>query len=253
MKAPRQGASGSKVVETETAVPALPDSGTPSEEVVQVWTWTVSSEPWQSGEDSYLDPHEIARAARIRSRAARTQWIRCHARVREILGRALAFTPSGLILDRTPEGRPFVRGRPHVDFSFSHSADRCALALVRNARVGIDLEVDRKVVRLVWKRVLAPAELDALHALPAEDQDAAFLQCWTRKEALAKADGRGVGAIMNRVSVGLRGGTDAEEVLLTDAAGDPTKWYLRDLHLAQGCAALCTSAELPVRMWHVVP
>jgi 4'-phosphopantetheinyl transferase len=77
--------------------------------------------------------------------------------------------------------------------------------------------------------VFAPREIATLHALRKDLREEAFFACWTRKEALAKAEGKGLTLPLCRFEVTLIPG---EPAMLLDTKGDPlepTKWSLREL------------------------
>ncbi len=104
---------------------------------------------------------------------------------------------SAVRLGRSSMGRPEL-AMAGVDFSFSHSANHsvCAL-LVGEGRIGVDAEElcgDRKPARLqaMAERWLAEADLAYFAECPDE---ARFLELWTGKEAMAKADGRGLSVL----------------------------------------------------------
>ena len=121
-------------------------------------------------------------------------------RDRRVLLRAALRTLAGEVLDVSPSAVPLADppGRPRVlvggvDASCSASAGVGVVAVVRGARVGVDVErVGRTTLAEAAEEAwLAPAELAALAALPEADQAEALTRCWTQKEAVLK--GLGVG------------------------------------------------------------
>lgn len=97
---------------------------------------------------------------------------------------------SALILERSTEGRPYLRygdGRAFaLDFSISHAGAWvvCALSEVEHSPIGVDLERIRAVSPKVWGRYLATVPDEA-----AGDPYTAILR-WTRYEAAFKKEGR---------------------------------------------------------------
>ena len=86
-------------------------------------------------------------------------------------------------------GRPGLAPSPSLpfppDISCSHAPGRSALALGRGCRVGIDVEpLSTAFPPPMFARLFSPAEL----AHPLADP----VHLWTRKEAVLKADGRGL-------------------------------------------------------------
>ena len=73
--------------------------------------------------------------------------------------------------------------------------------------MGVDVEETRRGVdtQSIMRRLFTPAEQAAVATLSAEERDGAFFWYWTRKEALAKAIGTGLGAPLANLDV--RSGT----------------------------------------------
>uniref|UniRef100_UPI00405779F9 4'-phosphopantetheinyl transferase family protein n=1 Tax=Agathobacter sp. TaxID=2021311 RepID=UPI00405779F9 len=85
-------------------------------------------------------------------------------------------------------------------FSLTHSANYVGCA-ISDENVGIDIEeTDRKLflpekekqLMLMAKRICTDHEYAYIWSLPKEERMYAYLELWTRKESLAKADGRGL-------------------------------------------------------------
>ncbi|MFG2571297.1 4'-phosphopantetheinyl transferase superfamily protein [Streptomyces sp. NPDC048481] len=91
---------------------------------------------------------------------------------------------------------PPPRGGPRPDFSVTHSGAVIGVAVCENGRVGLDVEdADLGLdVDTAARVALAAPELAALHRRPPAARKAAFLRTWTRKEAVLKALGVGLGA-----------------------------------------------------------
>jgi 4'-phosphopantetheinyl transferase len=81
-----------------------------------------------------------------------------------------------------------------LDFNLSHSENVLALAVAFGGEVGIDVEVVNPAVDLlaVAEAQFAKEDFAWLRALPASECTNGFYRLWTRQEALAKADGRGI-------------------------------------------------------------
>jgi phosphopantetheinyl transferase len=86
-------------------------------------------------------------------------------------------------------GRLVVRGGD-VDVSVAW-AGRWSLVALADCRLGIDAELLRGAPSPVTS-ALAPPELAALAGLCGQARAESFLRLWTAKEAVAKADGRGL-------------------------------------------------------------
>ena len=81
-----------------------------------------------------------------------------------------------------------------IEFNLSHTDGLVAIALSRSRRVGIDVEKTRSVLDEIEiaDKFFSPSESVQLRSLSPADRHFAFLCCWTRKEAYAKATGLGL-------------------------------------------------------------
>lgn len=89
-----------------------------------------------------------------------------------------------------PQGVPGLPERPDLNISISHCRRAVAVAISPEGRVGIDVESRRRVSDGLMERVCTAGELAAVRA--AADPTMAFLQLWTRKEAVLKCRGTGI-------------------------------------------------------------
>jgi 4'-phosphopantetheinyl transferase len=85
-------------------------------------------------------------------------------------------------------------GQPPLAFNISHTLGLVACALARGLDVGVDVEAfDRELDPLgLAERYFSVEEQRALTALNPADRSRFFLATWTLKEAVIKADGRGL-------------------------------------------------------------
>lgn len=161
------------------------------------------------------------------------------------LADALGRAADTLAFDTGPHGRPELRV-PGFDCNWSHSGDRLAVALGEGVRVGIDIEALRPRPRAVElaRRYFAPAEADALAALPADRRDPAFLRLWCAKEAVLKANGRGLAFGLHRLGFA---GFDARPSLahLDPELGIPTDWCIEPLAV-EGFAGMLAWRTTPI-------
>lgn len=150
---------------------------------------------WHCPEDAslacHLTPGEQARAARLRTEAARLQFVSSRGALRAVLGRLLGVSPVEVEIAIGPDGKPHLAGR-EFEFNLSHTA---GLALVATGPVPVGVDVER--VRVVAsaeglvRRYFGARERAEFAALPAELRPAAFLRGWTHKEAVLKGIGCG--------------------------------------------------------------
>jgi len=154
-----------------------------------------------------------------------------------LLARYLGGAAADIQLTVGAHGRPYVDPAPasQLDFNWSHSGNRAAVALARHVAPGIDLEWlrPRANVLPLARRFFHPEEVAGLVARPAAERSAAFLELWTAKEAVLKATGRGIAFGLHRLRV-----TDDGVLRLAWLDGDDaTAWQLQRLQLDAGYVA----------------
>lgn len=81
-----------------------------------------------------------------------------------------------------------------IHFNVSHSAELGLFAFAPDRPVGVDVENERPVRRLldVAQRFMSEDEIRSLAATAPEERDTAFLKSWVVREARLKAEGKGV-------------------------------------------------------------
>jgi 4'-phosphopantetheinyl transferase len=134
-----------------------------------------------------LVPVEQQRWEALRLPEDRERFLRGRGGLRRLLGAWRDEPPEAVPIGAGAHGKPCCTGGP--EFNLSHSGDLILLALHRERAVGVDVEQLRPGLawRPIARRVLPPAEWQALEAEGAE----AFLAAWCRLEARLKAQGLG--------------------------------------------------------------
>jgi 4'-phosphopantetheinyl transferase len=196
-----------------------------------------------------LSAADSDRAARFRRAEDRARFIAGRGLLAALLRQTGGRARAPLALTLTEHGRPVLLEEPRLAFSISHAGDIVAVAVVRDALVGIDVEaLDRRIdLAAVAARIFHPADLARYAALPEADQSHAFFRAWTGKEAVLK--GRGVG---------LFGGLESIRAPLDDRASTLTDngetWHLRPIALPEGyLGCLACSASDRELVQHQVP
>jgi 4'-phosphopantetheinyl transferase len=131
-------------------------------------------------------------------------FVRWEDRTASILGKALLLRllqhlgESGIKLSDllyTSYNRPYFDA--NIDFSIAHSGSYVICAMATHCRLGIDIEQIKTTANHSLGFTLTPAEeryiQSSIHA------DSAFYNIWTKKEAILKADGRGLGLELSQV------------------------------------------------------
>jgi 4'-phosphopantetheinyl transferase len=198
-----------------------------------------------------LSPEELARAARLRFARDRARFIAGRAMVRRALAGRAGCEPAGLAIAAAPQGKPYLPDHPELRFNATGSGGKGLLAIADGIEVGVDLELSEpafdglEVARQFFRR----REVESLESLEAAERQAAFLRCWTRKEAYVKALGTGLRSALDSFEVSLLAGEPAE-LRWCAAAGETERWTLVDCTALAGgiTAALCYETRPGVRL-----
>lgn len=165
---------------------------------LQLWRVEISeAASLLSSYTSLLTAEEKHRAAQRRAGQVREQFVFGRGCLRLLLGHALNLDPLEVPILAGIHGKlmtPEVGGHS-VSYNVAHSRDVVLIALRRHGAVGVDIEhTDRTLdVMGVAKHAFTSKENETLASLPnPEDRRKLFYRYWTRKEAVAKADGRGL-------------------------------------------------------------
>lgn len=218
---------------------------------VQIWSAHLDAlSPAELEElSAVLDAGEQARAARFHFEHDRRHYAASHGLLRQLLSAALEMPAAALVFEQGAHGKPAISPALQRDcalrFNLSHSAGWAMFAVAWDCEVGVDLEsaarLNREVDGLAGlaARVLSARELTIWQALPETAREAAFLRAWTRKEAYAKATGRGLFEELIRADVALDAAAPKSSLTLRSSnEGDVMReWVLHDLPAPDGFAA----------------
>ncbi len=200
-----------------------------------------------------LTPDEAARANRLREGPVRSQFVVARAVLRVLLGNLLAVDPTGVALETGPYGKPMLT-EPSVRFNLAHTTGIALIALARACEVGIDVElVTRETEALdIARHSFSANEIRELETVAGtQDLAPAFFRCWTRKEAIIKADGRGLSLPLASFSVPVlaRAVGTAVRVPEGERSGDRSKTlYLTDLPCGDELAASVAVRSIGLRL-----
>jgi 4'-phosphopantetheinyl transferase len=226
---------------------ALPTITLPAGEA-HLWIHDLTSTPATIAEKkSLLSQEEIARANRFLHPRDHDRYIISHARTREILAQYLAVPPEAVSYEFEKFGKPRLPARinpANLQFNLSHSGSWMALAVVLNARIGVDIEVlqPESASLDVAARFFTPRENQELRSLSGQAQVQAFFNCWTRKEAYLKAIGFGLTASPENCEVSLLPG-DPPAIRRTLPSENPNvPWCLFHFNSANCVIAVAINA-----------
>lgn len=216
--------------------PAGPDPVT-----VGLWAFSLTEGAIPLGaSEEVLAPDEIARADRFRFRRDRTRYVVGRARLRMILAEHVGAAPAAVRFRYGPQGKPELVGDHLLQFNLAHSADSALLAVARGHVVGVDIEQLRSgfADEQIAEQFFSPAETSALRSLPASEQEVAFFECWTRKEAFLKGKGGGLSVPLHAFAVAFGPGRPARLLRSGLHPGDTERWKMEDVsHVCAGHVA----------------
>ena len=186
-----------------------------------------------------LDRTEHVRAAGFAAERDRRRFVAARARLRELLGSRLGVAPETIELVYGRRGKPALGPRhaeSEIRFNVAHSGEVAAYVFARGLEVGIDVEIVRDVPEAdrIAAGLFSRAEGEAYRLLDPLEKTHAFFRCWTRKEALLKALGDGIGMRLDRCVVSLAPGEPARILEIDGVPGDRCGWVLADFAPGRG-------------------
>ena len=164
-----------------------------AEDEVQVWVASLTiSEDRQAQLRDTLATEERERAATLAPTVAR-RYVAARGILRSLLSGFTGTPAEKLRFEYSFNGKPSLASHD-IHFNISHSADLALFAFAPDRAVGVDVENERPVRRLldVAQRFMSDDELRHLAATAPEHRDASFLKSWVVREARLKAEGKGV-------------------------------------------------------------
>ena len=195
----------------------------------------------------FLSADDRERVTHMVDRAAADRRLAAVIALRLLLGRLENRHARRAPFERNRHGKPTLPGSAW-HFSLSHSATT-ALVGLSDQPVGIDIEHPREphIDGDRRQRIEAAAEMIADGAALSEELRGTlrFLQAWTRLEALAKADGRGIGWLLTEIGVlGVgRSGLSSIWTPPPSLAGLLVQYETRDVEVGCGAIAAVTSTR----------
>lgn len=199
-------------------------------------------------DESLLSPDELTRASRFRADEDRHRFLAGRTMLRHILASRAERPVDQLKIVTTANGKPVLADSTGPAFNMSRSQGLGLYAVESVGTggsvdsVGVDVEYVRPLDPIeLAERVFAPQERSALEATPPDGRLDLFFELWVRKEAVVKADGRGLSVPLDRFST--VGGRPGEEL---EVAPDPDGqvFVLRSLQLGDGVKAAVAAGRL---------
>ena len=153
------------------------------------------------------------------------------ARMRQLLAGYLNCEPRDIEFQTTSLGKPSIADTP-VSFNFTNSGDLAILAVTPQLEVGIDTEELRNLSDMegLAKRYFHPREIDIITACDdVSEKRRQFFRCWTRKEAVLKATGKGLSHPLDQLCVTVTENEPAKMLSIEGDAVEASHWMLQHL------------------------
>lgn len=188
--------------------------------------------------DIPFSPDEQERAKKIRSCRAYLHYKKTRYLLKDVLAGIKHCSPDEIIFNHDKNGKPSLYGEPPegVQFNMSHSEDFVVVAVCLGRRVGIDIEKVRDDIpaKDIAGRFYSSTETEAIADTHGLQRSELFLRIWTRKEALLKGTGEGIGSLCSEIQL------LSECNVLRDGA----PWQVHDLEVSPGyVSALAIEGE----------
>jgi 4'-phosphopantetheinyl transferase len=224
---------------------------------VHVWR-AFLDQPASSGQRlaQTLAADEQLRAGRFRSERDRLHFSVGRGILRAILGRYLGLEPGQIRFQYSSLGKPALSetvGEGRVCFNLAHSHGLAVYAFTREREIGIDVEYVRLMLdaEQIAARFFSSRESAQLRALPPEQQQVAFFNCWTRKEAYLKAQGHGLARPLNEFDVSLVPGEPARLLHIVGHPEEASRWFMQELKPAGGYVAALALPYVMGETWQL--
>ncbi|MAC81194.1 MAG: 4-phosphopantetheinyl transferase [Rhodobacteraceae bacterium] len=208
---------------------------------VDLWLW-----PLDRGKDELetlawpLSDHERLRAQSFIKPVDRTRYIAARGRLREILSGYTGAAASMLDFHTIARGKPALRDGPA--FNLSHAGGWAALAVAPDhpgLQLGVDIEAIRPINPAVATRAFSPHEQAEMRRLLPAGWMRGFFNGWTRKEAVIKATGHGLGVDLKSFDVSLLPDVPARVLRSRGPLPAAPDWTLVNLDTGPGfCGAV---------------
>jgi 4'-phosphopantetheinyl transferase len=163
-------------------------------EEVQVWVASLDVTDQRYDALARLLPSEEKKRAESLTPIAARRFVVARGILRTLLAGFTGASAEKLRFNYGISGKPSLVGRDDIHFNISHSAELALFAFSPDRPVGVDVENERPVRRLldVAQRFMSDDELRTLVDTAPDERDAAFLKAWVVREARLKAEGKGV-------------------------------------------------------------
>jgi 4'-phosphopantetheinyl transferase len=201
-----------------------------------------------------LDPLELRRFRDFHFAADAGRYAVAHANLRRVLGGYCDRPPAKICFRASRFGKPELvepelpddDASSSIRFSLTHSRRIAVVAVAHGQPVGVDAEDVRPIEPEVAGTHFSAKEISDLRGLHGDAWLDGFYRCWTRKEAILKAEGVGLHRALDSFDVSLLADAPAELLGTREEFSYP--WKLHHLSPAAGTIAALATAYTNARL-----
>jgi len=187
-----------------------------------------------------LSPDEVARAEKFHFPIHAERFATTRGMLRCLLSQYVDVQPGEIEFAYGSAGKPSLanrnaKGQGGLQFNVSHSNDQCLVAFSRGMEIGTDIEWRLREfsdMDQLAKRCLSDDDFARFLSVGESAKRDAFLRFWTRKEAMIKATGIGLGHPLKNFDVSFLVNEPAKLVRSDEAFGDVDAWSLEDIEVS---------------------
>lgn len=198
---------------------------------------------------------ELERASRFTNPIVSQRYLAGRGILRLVLANWLDTEPSEVKIVYNPFGKPSLASQSAkytIHFNLSHCEKDLVIAVCKGAPVGIDIETNRSLPdeASIVQRFFHPGEIEEYFTLPPPLRSQAFINAWTRKEAIVKAIGSGLSTNLDsfRVSLDPRLPAKIHELCVPELEPPVDLWTLRTFHPSDTTTASIAVPSTKVRI-----
>jgi 4'-phosphopantetheinyl transferase len=180
-----------------------------------------------------LSNKEIAKANSYCNQSDRQKFVVNRGILKKLLAAYVNQPENEILIDYSTKGKPFISEMQSLQFNISHSEDVLVIGFVQNMDIGIDIEnINRDLnIEKLETFLFTPTELELFRSTNKTLKPEAFINCWTRKEAILKATGYGLTQPMNELEVSFLKMGAFEIRSENTYLGNKSSWFLDSFKL----------------------
>lgn len=150
----------------------------------------------------YLTFEEQTFAAHFRTLRLQTNYVIAHGLLRKIMSYFCDKSPSSIEFSYNSYSKPSLKDS-QIKFNLSHSGNAIYYIVALGNEVGIDIQYHEENIYLseIINSVFSETEMLYFLRLNESQKRLFFFDIWVKKEALLKADGRGLSYELNRIDL----------------------------------------------------